>query len=154
MIPKKIHLFTDQRKQDVFEAALEYTGREDLTPEQLAPVFSLLERIRSGQAQDPDRKTTELRPCPFCGNASFSEYDAQGVHVREEKRKTTRYGLPADPYSVFYVKCGRCGARAGQSMTGYNSITGNTTSPEAARQRAIDRWNRRAEENPNLTNIE
>lgn len=154
MIPKKIHLFTDQRKQDVFEAALEYTGREDLTPEQLAPVFSLLERIRSGQAQDPERKTTEPQFCPFCGNASFSEYDAQGVHVKEEKRKTTGYGLPADPYSVFFVKCGRCGARGGQSMTGYNSLTGNTTGPEEARQRAIDKWNRRTEENPNLTNIE
>lgn len=152
MIPKKIYLFSDQRKQDVFEAALEYTGREDLTPEQLAPVFSLLEWIRSSQAQDPDRKTTELRACPFCGNASFSEHDAQGVHVKESERNTTGYGLPANPYSVFYVKCGRCGAQTGQIRTGYNSLTGNTTSPEEARKRAIDKWNRRAEENPNLTN--
>ena len=144
MIPKKIHLFTDQREQDVFEAALEYTGREDLTPEQLAPIFSLLERIRSGQAQDPERKTTELRPCPFCGNNSFSAQDMGGIHVKERERTTTGYGLPArEPYSEFYVRCGRCGALTGNVLTGYNGLTGNTISREQARQRAIDKWNRR-----------
>ena len=111
MIPKKIHLFTDQRKQDAFEAAPEYTGREDLTPEKLAPVFSSLEWIRSNKAQDPARKTTELRACPFCGNASFSEYEAQGVHIKESERKAT----------------------------GYNNLTENTTSTAAARQRAINK---------------
>ena len=154
MNPKKTHLLNDQRKQDVFEAALEYTGRDDLTPEQLAPVFSLLEWIRSSKAKDPEDKTSELQPCPFCGNASFSRYDPQGVHIKETERKTTGYGLPADPYSIFFVKCGRCGAQAAQIRTGYNTLTGNTTSPEAARQRAIDKWNRRTEGNSNLTNIE
>lgn len=143
MIPRKTQLLADQRKRDVIAAAQEYTGREDLTPEQLAPVFAMLEWIRSSQAKDPERTTTELQPCPFCGNASFSDHDMQGVHVKESEMTSTAYGLPADPYSVFYVKCGRCGAQTSRIQTGYNGVTGNTTSPEEARQRAIDKWNRR-----------
>lgn len=147
MNPKKIHLFTDQRKQEVFEAALAYTGREDLTPDQLAPVFSLLEWIRSNPT--PEGKTEGLQRCPFCGNISFLEKDPHAIHIKASERSTTGYGLHSDPFTVYYVSCGRCGARSRGVQTGHNALTGTTTSAEQARQRAIDSWNRRAAENPN-----
>ena len=52
----KIYLFSDEKVQSVFEACMEYTGREDLTPEDVRPVFDLLDKLRKEDpAENPNQ---------------------------------------------------------------------------------------------------
>ena len=85
-----------------------------------------------------------LLPCPFCGYAETDQHYLDCIAVQEQIKKTIGWGLPApEPYKIYYVRCGRCGAKGGPSISGYNALFKQTTTEEEARQNAIDKWNRR-----------
>lgn len=81
-----------------------------------------------------------LKPCPFCANSSTEPHDLRRLHIVESEGKV--WGQPANRF--YYVSCGRCFARAGSGVTGYNALTGTETSDDRARQIAIEKWNTRA----------
>lgn len=88
----------------------------------------------------------ELLSCPFCGNAETDTHHIDCVRVQEQTKTSIGWGLPADkPYKMFFVSCGRCGARSGVGIEGYNALAGCTITEEEARKIAIDKWNRRAQ---------
>jgi len=86
----------------------------------------------------------QLQKCPFCGNTEFSPYNLQSVQLVEQEKNKTGFGLHAEPYKVYFVKCFRCFAMGGAGTTGDNALTGTTIDEDTARQIAIDKWNRRA----------
>lgn len=89
--------------------------------------------------------TDKLLGCPFCGYAETDHHHIDCVAVQEQIKTTIGWGLPAEkPYKMFYVSCGRCGARSGVGIEGYNALSGTTITEEEARQIAIDKWNMRA----------
>ena len=90
----------------------------------------------------------KLSPCPFCGNTGGNPNDLHGVRVVEDERRTGAYGLPTARHKIYYVMCGRCFARAGNGVSGYNALIGQTTDEQTARRAAIERWNRRTPSHP------
>ena len=96
--------------------------------------------------EDIDLTPEQLLPCPFCGNSSTDTWDLQRVHIVAGERNTLGYGLTAtEPYKVFYVRCGKCSARTGETTTEID-LWGRQLTEEQARRVTINRWNRRAGE--------
>ena len=89
--------------------------------------------------------TGKFLPCPFCGNAETDEHHLDCIALQEKLITTLGYGLPApEPYNkMYYVRCGKCNARAGTAVAGYNALVKQTTTEEEAKQSAIRNWNER-----------
>ena len=69
----------------------------------------------------------ELKPCPFCGGeASIRE---QTIYL----------------YKAIYAHCTNCKARVMEYFSDAPNIDGVTLGKEKATQKAIEAWNRRAE---------
>ena len=100
----------------------------------------------------------QLKSRPFCGNSSTSPHNLQSIRIIREKHAGI-FGAK-EPYTIFYVKCHKCFAQAGCGVTGYNGLTGTTTTAAQARKIAVAKWNRRTESMrdiekcSNQTNIE
>lgn len=72
----------------------------------------------------------ELKPCPFCGGKPYLETH----HRAFIKAKTTR---------VAFVRCRECEARTQRfELTDF----GRTSHSEEANKKAIEAWNRRADD--------
>ena len=70
----------------------------------------------------------ELKPCPFCGGKPYLETN----HRAFIKAQTTK---------VAYVRCRNCNARTERfALTDF----GHTSFSEEANKKAIEAWNRRA----------
>lgn len=93
-----------------------------------------------------NQMTGDFLPCPFCGNAETDEHNLDCIALQEQLQTTLGYGLPApEPYNkLYYVRCGKCSARAGVAMSGYNALLKETITEEEAKQIAIRKWNERA----------
>lgn len=147
--------------------ALDKTGADDETKkETMRELKHLFDTVTAEQAEQyyteeptaiPNTSDTEnlvLQACPFCGAKQQEPNAWQAVRLNEQELHTAAYGIPCAPYMRYRVICGRCGAGACPSESGNHC--GIIVTPEQARQRAIDKWNRRTagrtnEQNTNKT---
>lgn len=72
----------------------------------------------------------KLKPCPFCGGAAYLE-------------RCHRAFINAETTRVAFVRCKNCNARTGRfKLEDY----GKTSHSTEANEKAIEAWNRRAED--------
>ena len=80
-----------------------------------------------------DEKTT-LKPCPFCGGTSLKiESKHNGTHYYTGTHSAT-------------VRCNKCHARGGTASCKVEK--GKYNADEETKQRAIEAWNRRVNDDP------
>lgn len=93
--------------------------------------------------QEREREKVEiLRNCPFCGNSDTRPGNLQGLRVIRSEVRPWGGGISSGT-AAYYVQCGKCYARGGSGVTGYNGLTGTETSEDQARQLAVKKWNSR-----------
>ena len=80
----------------------------------------------------------ELKPCPNCGAG------AEQIELIDKLYRPR--GFPISPENEndreLFCKCAVCGYETAPGITGYNALSGRTTTTERARRLALERWQR------------